>query len=167
LTAPGGEATVGPAIDREGADEVTGRTRGAAPRAGEGRAPDPGAVQAYRWALGVFVFLVCVQVFLAGLGVFSRGDPPGFAPHRSFGIVIAASTIVVVALALLSRAGTRHVAGSVAILLMAGALQSGLADLGEEIAWIGGLHALDGMLIIGLAVYLLVDSGRNASLSRR
>jgi hypothetical protein len=39
------------------------------------------AVTAYRWGLLVFLLAVAVQIFLAGLGVFSYGD----------GLLIAAS----------------------------------------------------------------------------
>jgi hypothetical protein len=38
-------------------------------------------------------------------------------------------------------------------------VQGFLAVWGRDNAWFGGLHALDGLLIIGLAGYLFASSG--------
>ena len=53
------------------------------------------------------------------------------------------------------------------ILLLTGLVQSLLAALGEDIPFFGGLHAVDGLLAIGLAGYLLGASRGGHTVSRR
>ena len=118
-----------------------------------------GARLAYHWALAGFLVLGAVQTFLAGLGVFSTRGDPGFEPHRAFSIVIAAASLVIVVLAVVARAGTRHIAGAVAVLVLAAFVQHLLAAAGFDNAWLGGLHALSGLTIIGLAGWLFGTSG--------
>jgi hypothetical protein len=132
------------------------RTSERAPAAGRSGGPS----QVYRWALGAFVALGAVQIFLAGLGVFSSSGDPGFGPHRFLSIVIAAASLVLVVLALVARAGVRHVAGTALVLVLAGFVQHLLADLGFDDAWLGGLHALSGLAIVGVPAWLLWTSGR-------
>ena len=123
-----------------------------APRSG-GR-PRP-AVVAYRVALILFLVLGVLQIFLAGLGVFSSfSSGPGFEPHRLTGYIMSAVALVIVILALLARAGSRAVIVVVVLFLLAAFGQSLLAALGEDNAFFGGLHALDGLVILGLAGYL-------------
>jgi Family of unknown function (DUF6220) len=119
-----------------------------------------GAYQAYHWALGVFVVLGAVQIFLAGLGAFSPGGDPGFEAHRVFSIVIAAGSFVLFVFALVARAGARHIAGTAVVLVLAGFLQHLLASVGFDDAWLGGLHALSGLMIVGVPAWLFWDSGR-------
>jgi hypothetical protein len=134
---------------------MTGRTRGTtAPAPGRSRSPAAAAYQAYHWALGLFLLLGVVQIFLAGVGAFSAGGGPGFEPHRLTGFVMSGVALVVVVLAVVARAGSRHIAASVVVLLLVGLLQSLLMRAGWENAWIGGLHALGGLLILGLAGHL-------------
>ena len=120
-----------------------------------------GAHQAYHWALGAFVLLGAVQIFLAGLGVFSSRGDPGFEPHRTFSIVIAAASLVPVVLAVVARAGARHIAGCAVVLVLAGLVQHALAAAGFDDAWLGGLHALSGLAIVGIPAWLFWDSGRS------
>jgi hypothetical protein len=119
---------------------------------------------AYRWALALFLLMGAVQIFLAGLGVYSLlGSGPGFEPHRQVGFAISGVALVIVVLALLARAGVRAVVISVLILLLTGVVQSLLAALGDDIAFFGGLHALGGLLAIGLAGYLFGSSRPSAA----
>jgi hypothetical protein len=119
-----------------------------------------GAFRAYHWSLTVFLLLGAVQIFLAGLGVFSSAGDPGFDPHRVFSIVIAAAALVVFVLAIVARAGTPHIAGAAVMLVLAGFVQHLLAGLGLDNPWLGGLHALSGLAIIGVAGWLFMTSGR-------
>jgi hypothetical protein len=132
---------------------MTGRTRGTAPAPGRSRTAASAAYQAYHWALGLFLLLSLVQIFLAGVGAFSPGGDPGFEPHRLNGFIMSGVAVVVVVLAVVARAGSRHIAAAVVVLLLVGLLQSLLAVGGWENAWIGGLHALDGLLAMGLTGY--------------
>jgi hypothetical protein len=123
---------------------------GIAPTTGGGLAR--GALVAYRWVLTVFLLAGVVQFFLAGFGVWGGG----IGPHRMLGFSMGAVAAVVVVLALLARVGTRDVLLSVLLLLLVGGGQSLLAGLGEDggsAVW-GGLHAVDGLAILGLAGFL-------------
>ena len=119
---------------------------------------------AYRWALLVFLLAVAVQIFLAGLGVFSfgNGDRAGgdhaFSAHQGLGFGIAGASILVLVLAIAARPGqlARWLAG--ALVVQTCLLQSLLDSLGGDSAVFGGLHALDGLLIAASAAvqYVLV-----------
>ena len=104
----------------------------------------------YRWALTVFLVAGAVQIFLAGFGAFHGG----FAAHRGLGFGLAGLSLVIVVLALLARVGRRDVILAVVLLVLCGAVQSLLAGLGDDGAFWGGLHALDGLAILGLAGFL-------------
>jgi hypothetical protein len=104
----------------------------------------------YRVVLAVFLLAGAVQIFLAGFGVWGGG----FDAHRVLGFTMAGIAVVVVVLALVSRAGTRDVVLAVVLVLLAGGAQSLLAEAGDSGAFWGGLHALDGLAILGIAGFL-------------
>jgi len=135
---------------------MTGRTT---PTPVGSRTPESGAYRAFHSALGVFLVCGAVQVFLAGLGVFSQSGDPGLDPHRWFALVLAAVALVVVVLAVVARTGRRTIVLSAVVFLLTFLLQGFLAVWGRDSAWFGGLHAFDGLLLIGLAAYLFVTSG--------
>ena len=56
--------------------------------------------------------------------------------------------------ALTAWVGARAITLSAVLVLLTSFVQSLLAGLGEDTAVYGGLHALDGLLIIGIAGYL-------------
>jgi hypothetical protein len=107
----------------------------------------------YRWLLLVFLVAVAVQIFLAGLGVFSfgNGDRSGgdhaFSAHQGLGFAIAGASILLLALAIAARAGRLAVWLAVALVVQTCLLQSLLDGLADNTAVFGGLHALDGLLI--------------------
>jgi hypothetical protein len=112
----------------------------------------------YRWLLLAFLVLGAVQIFLAGLGAF-RIDNLGisgetaFAPHRDVGFAGGVALFILV-LALIARPGVRAVIGSALLFLLAVLVQSLLASLADNTVWFGGLHALDGLAILGVAAFL-------------
>jgi len=116
------------------------------------------ATAGYRWLL----LAGAVQIFLAGLGVFRLQDngleaPAGdsaFAPHRALGFAMAGIALLILVSALAARVGARAIILSAVLVLLTSIVQSLLAGLGEDTAVYGGLHALDGLLIIGIAGYL-------------
>ena len=130
------------------------------------QSPRLGLYRAYHWTLGVFLVCGVVQIFLAGLGVFSSSaDDPGIEPHRFFALVLAGIAFVAFVLAALARAGLRAVGLCVLLFVLVFLVQGFLAVWGrEQSAWFGGLHALDGLIILGLAGYLFgsSSSGRSA-----
>jgi hypothetical protein len=138
---------------------MTGPRGTTAPATDRARSPSPGLHRAYHWTLAAFLVGGAVQVFLAGLGVFSSSGDPGIDPHRWFALVLAGVAFVAVVLAALGRAGARAIGLSVLLFLLVFFAQGFLAVWGRELsAWFGALHALDGLLIIGLAGYLFSTS---------
>jgi hypothetical protein len=122
----------------------------------------------YRWLLLAFLALGAVQIFLAGLGAFRidnlgvSGDT-AFAPHRAVGFAMAGVALLILVLALVARPGVRAVLGSVLLFLLVVLVQSLLAGLADSTVWFGGLHALDGLAILGLAAFLYLAARRQHS----
>jgi hypothetical protein len=120
------------------------------------------ATAGYQWLLLVFLLAGAVQIFLAGLGVFHLHDygleaaagDSALAPHRELGFIMADIAALILLLALIARPGARKVILAVVLVLLTSFVQSLLAGLGDDTAVYGGLHALDGLLIIGIAGYL-------------
>jgi hypothetical protein len=138
------------------------------------RTPDqaaPSGVQraartGYRWLLLVFLLAVAVQIFLAGLGVFSfgNGDRAGgdhaFSAHQGLGFALAGMSILILVLAIAARAGRLALWLAGALVVQTCLLQSLLDGLADNTAVFGGLHALDGLLIA-------VSAGVQYALARR
>ena len=122
----------------------------------------------YRWLLLAFLALGAVQIFLAGLGAFRidnlgvSGDT-AFAPHRAVGFAMAGVALLILVLALVARPGLRAVMGSVVLFVLVFLVQSLLASLADNTVWFGGLHALDGLAILGLAAFLYLAARRQHS----
>jgi hypothetical protein len=129
-----------------------------------------GALLGFRWALLAFLLAGAAQIFLAGLGVFSLEDQgpaaagdSAFAPHRALGFSMAAIALLILVLAVIAPPGARAIAGSAVLVVLTSLMQSLLAGLGEDHAVYGALHALDGLLILGIAAYLYFWSRRRES----
>jgi hypothetical protein len=107
----------------------------------------------YRWLLLVFLLAVAVQIFLAGLGVFSfgNGDRAGgdhaFSAHQGLGFALAGVSILILVLAIAARSGRLALWLAGALVVQTCLLQSLLDGLADDTAVFGGLHALDGLLI--------------------
>jgi len=71
---------------------------------------------------------------------------------------MAGIALLILALAVIARPGARAITGSAVLVLLTSLVQSLLAGLGEDHAVYGGLHALDGLLIICIASYLFFCS---------
>jgi hypothetical protein len=69
--------------------------------------------------------------------------------------------VLILVLALIARPGARAIVGSAVLVLLTSLVQSLLAGLGKDHAAYGGLHAFDGLLILGIAGYLFVWSRRH------
>ncbi|HZC62880.1 MAG TPA: DUF6220 domain-containing protein [Streptosporangiaceae bacterium] len=122
----------------------------------------------YRWLLLAFLVLGAVQIFLAGLGAF-RIDNLGvsgetaFAPHRAVGFTMGGVALVILILALIARPGTREVVLAAVMFVLAFLAQSVLASLADNTVLFGGLHALDGLAILGIAAFLYLAARRQHS----
>lgn len=122
----------------------------------------------YRWLLLAFLVLGAVQIFLAGLGAF-RIDNLGvsgetaFAPHRDVGFAMGGVALFILVLALIARPGVRAVIASAVLFVLAVVVQSLLVSLADNTVWFGGLHALDGLAILGIAAFLYLAARRQHS----
>jgi Family of unknown function (DUF6220) len=126
-----------------------------------------GAFLGYRWLLLAFLLAGVTQIFLAGLGVFrlqgeglAAGGDAAFAPHRALGFTMAGIALLILVLALIARPGARAIAGSAVLVLLTSLMQSLLAGLADNHAIYGAVHALDGLLILGIAGYLYARARR-------
>jgi Family of unknown function (DUF6220) len=124
-----------------------------------------GALKALRWGAMLFLLLGAVQIFLAGLGVFNLdGERLGssgesaFDPHRVNGNIMSAVALLLLILVLVARPGGRLIVLTVVLFLLMAVAQPLLAEGGEHQAWVGGLHALVGIGLLGLASRVLVES---------
>jgi len=124
-----------------------------------------GAYVGYHWTLFAFLLAGVVQIFLAGLGVFrlqgqgltAAGDN-AFAPHRALGFTMGGVALLILVLAVIALSGARAIVLSAVLFLLTSLMQSLLAGLADNHAIYGGLHALDGLLILGVAGYLYAGS---------
>ena len=126
-----------------------------------------GAFLGYRWALLAFLLAGVAQICLAGLGVFrlqeqglqAAGDT-AFGPHMALGFAMAGIALLILILAVIARPGARAIAGSAVLVLLTNLMQSLFAGLADSQAVFGALHALDGLLILGVAGYLYAHARR-------
>ena len=111
---------------------------------------------------GLFVACGIVQVFLAGLGVFS--DPASFVTHREFGYLLGWFTLAILVLALVGRE-RRLVVGLSVLLLVQFTLQSVFVALRTDMPTIAALHPVNGFLIlvVGLVISRLAWVARHES----
>jgi hypothetical protein len=129
------------------------------------------AVRGYHWLLLGFLLMGVVQIFLAGLGVFSlqdqtlggAGGDTAFAPHRAVGFTMGGVALLILVLAVIARPGACAIAGSAVLVVLTSLVQSLLAGLADDHAVYGGLHAFDGLLILGIAAYLYARSRQRES----
>ena len=115
-----------------------------------------------RWgfliAAWLFVACVVVQVFLAGLAVFSvpAGD---FATHRSWGYTFGFLILVLLVLSLVGRLSRREIGLSLLLIVMF-ALQSVLVVLKADYPAIAALHPLNGFGILLVGIYMAIGARR-------
>jgi hypothetical protein len=73
---------------------------------------------------------------------------------------MAGLALLILVLAVIARPGARAIVGAAVLVLLTSLMQSLLAGLGEDHAAYGALHALDGLLILGIAGYLYARARR-------
>ena len=131
-----------------------------------------GVDRAYGYLAGLFVVAVLVQVFLAGVGAFGDhaakiANAKSFDPHRALGTVLGIVAVVLFLAALAARASRATVIGAFLLATLTLVAQMALAGGGENNKWVGGIHALDGMLILVLSVWLAGSAHRREAIRRR
>lgn len=122
--------------------------------------PEAGGVaRAHRGIALLFLVLGLVAFFLAGLGTFGEG----FDAHRIVGSLMVLLALI---LLILAAAGRKQALQASVILFGLMILQQALAILGSEAsAWIGALHPVNGLVVLGVAS--LVAAGRPVAMPRR
>ena len=122
---------------------------------------------AYTYVCAAFVLGVLGQVYLAGRGAFRGVEGyQGFGPHETMGNILGIAAVVILVLALIARAGKPSMIGALVLFLLTEVAQHGLAQAGRHNAWVGGLHALDGMLILLLAIALTFEAWQRQAAAR-
>lgn len=106
----------------------------------------------------LFVVLVVVQVFYAGLGLFGSG---GMGQHRDFGYVVASFPLLVLIAAAVARAG--RLAWWSAGLLVLATVQTILPWFATDAPFIAALHPVNAL---GLAALGLVIARRATAYAR-
>lgn len=129
-----------------------------------------GALLAFRRGIMLFLLLGVVQIFLAGLGVFDldgrkvgASGETAFDPHRVNGNIMSLVALLLVVLILVARPGARLVGMTAVLFLLMAVAQPLLAEGGDDQAWVGGLHAIVGIGLLGLASRLLTESKLSTS----
>lgn len=110
--------------------------------------------------------LLALQFALAGFGAFAMDIKPtdnAYAAHTVLGLAIALLTLLILAVTLASRPARTHrrtlrLAVALAVLAVLG--QPLLGEGGKHVAAVGALHALNGAVILALAIWLTIDTSR-------
>lgn len=107
---------------------------------------------------------IIVQFALAGLGTFGEvhdkkvGDSY-FSAHQTLGMVIGLLTLLILVAALVERRSRAAVVRAAVLFVLAGPVQPVLGTLGaDEAAWVGMLHAVNGVAIMALTGILLSET---------
>ncbi len=117
------------------------------------------AEAAYRWLTALFALAVVAEFFLAGAGAFgqkatvSLGDQKSWDPHRAFGfaLIIGALLLLVFCLVWWSE---RIWLLATFLLFVLTLVQSVLARAGEHHRWVGALHPVNAIAVLGLSAFL-------------
>jgi hypothetical protein len=113
----------------------------------------------FAYLAALLVLAVVVQFFLAGLGVWGIDQrkldkATSLDPHRAVAGIIALIAVLMFIAALVARTSKAKIWVSSLVAVLAEVVQALLAAGGEHQHWVGGLHVLDGVIILGLAGWL-------------
>ncbi len=126
-----------------------------------------GAYQIWRVLVALIAVACVVQIFLAGRGAFGvhgaaeLDDQKSFDPHRALGEVIGLLAVLAFLAALIAWRNKRIIWLTLALAVMAEVLQHVLAL--PKHPWVAGLHALDGVAILGLSGWLAHQAWRGTA----
>jgi hypothetical protein len=120
--------------------------------------------------------LVAVQFALAGSGAFTMNKNPAtstdqaYGPHVVVGLIIAALTVLILAVSLAGRVARRHrrtlrLTATVAGLALI--VEPLLGEAGTRVPFLGALHALNGLIICALTGWLLSETERRRAAAKR
>jgi hypothetical protein len=120
--------------------------------------------------------LVALQFALAGFGAFTMNKNPAtptdhaYGAHMVLGVIIAALTVLILAVSLADRAARGHrrtlrLAATLAGLALI--VEPLLGEGGSRVPFLGALHALNGLVICALTGWLLSETGRRRTAAKR
>jgi len=118
------------------------------------------ADKVFAYLTALLVLGIVVQFFLAGFGVFDIAGHNDLEkvgqldPHRALAHILALVAILMFIAALVARTGKAKIWVSLSLVVLIELVQALLASGGEDHHWLGGLHALDGLIILGLAGWM-------------
>lgn len=127
-----------------GSYDREGRPRGGSRRAGWNSGCMSNVASAHRGLAFLFLAIGVIAFFLAGSGAFGEG----FDAHRVSGSLLLFLSLVLLILAAIGR---REALVQSAVLFGLMILQSVLAIAGEDVAVLGGLHPVNGLLLLFVA----------------
>jgi hypothetical protein len=104
---------------------------------------NPALVAMQRGIAVLAMALIAAQFFLAGAGAFGATS---FDAHKTVGTVL----VLVALLGLLAAALARRFVAHAALFLGATVLQLALGALGADTPWIGALHGLNALVVMGV-----------------
>jgi len=99
----------------------------------------------------LFVALLVVQVFLAGLGVFSSAT--SFVTHRDFGYLLELFPVLLLVVGLVAGLG-RRLAVIALVIFGLFLLQSVFVLVRDDAPQVAALHPVNGFLILLLALFV-------------
>ena len=117
-----------------------------------------GAYQVYRVLVAGIAIACVVQIFLAGRGVFGvvpgkkLDDQTSLDPHRTLGEIIGIAAVLCLICALIVWRDRRLIGLTFALALMAEVIQH--ASALPKHPWVAGLHAVDGVAVLGLSAWM-------------
>jgi hypothetical protein len=128
------------------------------------RAVRNAAAWIYRILISIFAVLVPLQFFLAGFGIFDaipEEDGQTTAStwedkidaHAGLGHILQMASLLLLVLILIAWTGARSIGATFALAVLL-ILQIILAAAGEDAPFVGGLHPVNGLLILGLTWFL-------------
>ena len=104
----------------------------------------------YGWLAFLWVGLVVLQVFFAGLGIFGATS---FSTHKTFGNILHPLTAILLILAIVGPRTGRDI-GMAAALVILVTIQIGLVSARDDAPGLAALHPVLAILAMGLAVHM-------------
>ncbi len=109
----------------------------------------------------VFLVAVLVQFFLAGYGAYAPHHGAhvvhhAFSAHEDLGNYLGIASVVLLVIALIARTSRRVVLYALLLAVLTEPAQHALASFGKDHRWVGGLHAVDGIAILAIAILIAV-----------
>ena len=125
-----------------------------------------GAFALYKVLIALYTVALVVQIFLAGLGVFGADGSPTedeasetLDLHRGIGHILTQPVaLLILIVCLIARPGRKILPITAAMFVM-GIVQVVLAVSGEDLPFLGGLHALNALIVLGLAATATAKTG--------